>query len=73
MISTLQKVDNNIQFTKFFPADVMRTLGVKTIIAVDVGSLDETDLTNYGDSLSGWWMLWKRWNPFSSHVRVREN
>lgn len=52
-------------------ADVMRTLGVKTIIAVDVGSKDEADLTNFGDSLSGWWMLWKRLNPFATPVRVR--
>ena len=52
-------------------ADIMRTLGVKTIIAVDVGSRDEADLTNYGDALSGFWMLWKRLNPFSAPVRVR--
>lgn len=52
------------------PADVMRTLGVKTIIAVDVGSKDEADLTNFGDSLSGWWMLWKRLNPFATPVRI---
>ncbi|PSN45232.1 hypothetical protein C0J52_07012 [Blattella germanica] len=32
--------------------------------------LDDTDLTNYGDCLSGWWLLWKRWNPFASPVKV---
>jgi len=52
------------------PADVMRTLGVKSIIAVDVGSQNEVDLTNFGDSLSGWWMLWKKFNPFTSPVRI---
>ena len=51
----------------------MRSLGAKTIIAVDVGSSDESDLTNYGDSLSGWWMLWKKWNPFASNVKVGDN
>jgi len=45
-------------------------MGVETILAVDVGSQDDTDLTNYGDTLSGWWLLWKRWNPFSAPVKV---
>ncbi|KAM6170165.1 patatin-like phospholipase domain-containing protein 7 [Rhynchocyon petersi] len=52
------------------PADVARSLGAKVVIAIDVGSQDETDLTNYGDSLSGWWLLWKRWNPLASKVKV---
>lgn len=53
------------------PADVMYTvMGPKTIIAVDVGSQDETDLSNYGDTLSGWWLLWNRWNPFCQTIRV---
>ncbi|XP_038063814.1 patatin-like phospholipase domain-containing protein 7 isoform X2 [Patiria miniata] len=52
------------------PADVMRSMGAQTVIAVDVGSEDNTQLTNYGDDLSGWWLLWKRWNPWASHVRV---
>uniref|UniRef100_A0A673XZL6 lysophospholipase n=1 Tax=Salmo trutta TaxID=8032 RepID=A0A673XZL6_SALTR len=40
------------------------------VIAIDVGSQDETNLTNYGDSLSGWWLLWKRFNPLSEKVQV---
>lgn len=48
----------------------MRGLGAKHIIAIDVGSQDDTDLTNYGDCLSGWWLLWKRYNPFSTPVKV---
>ncbi|CAG5133142.1 unnamed protein product, partial [Candidula unifasciata] len=52
------------------PADVMHSLGAKFVFAVDVGSQDETDLTNYGDYLSGWWLLWKRWNPWAKTVRV---
>lgn len=47
------------------PADVMRdVMGAKTILAVDVGSHDEIDFTNYGDQLNGWWLLWCRWMPF---------
>ncbi|CAH0722214.1 unnamed protein product, partial [Brenthis ino] len=52
------------------PADVMRSFGAKHILAIDVGSQDDTDLTNYGDDLSGWWLLWKRWNPFTTPVKV---
>uniref|UniRef100_A0A8C8SZ82 Patatin like phospholipase domain containing 7 n=1 Tax=Pelusios castaneus TaxID=367368 RepID=A0A8C8SZ82_9SAUR len=52
------------------PADVARSLGAKVVIAIDVGSRDETDLTNYGDALSGWWLLWKRWNPLVEKVKV---
>ncbi|KAK2120849.1 hypothetical protein P7K49_002235 [Saguinus oedipus] len=53
------------------PADVARSMGAKVVIAIDVGSRDETDLTNYGDSLSGWWLLWKRWNPLATKVKER--
>uniref|UniRef100_A0A8C7UBK5 lysophospholipase n=1 Tax=Oncorhynchus mykiss TaxID=8022 RepID=A0A8C7UBK5_ONCMY len=52
------------------PADVARSMGAKVVIAIDVGSQDETNLTNYGDSLSGWWLLWKRFNPLSEKVQV---
>ncbi|VDM01042.1 unnamed protein product, partial [Schistocephalus solidus] len=42
------------------PADVMATFGAKTIYAVDVGSVYDTNLTNYGDWLSGWWLIYQR-------------
>ena len=48
----------------------MRSYGAQSIFAVDVGSIDNTELTNYGDTLSGWWLLWKRWNPWTEPVRV---
>lgn len=51
-------------------ADVMRNQGAAHIIAVDVGSQEDTELTDYGDHLSGWWLLYKKWNPFSSAVKV---
>lgn len=51
-------------------ADVMHNLGAAHIIAIDVGSQDDTDLTDYGDHLSGWWLLYKKWNPFSPQVKV---
>lgn len=46
-------------------------MGAKVVIAIDVGSQDETNLTNYGDALSGWWLLWKRLNPLAEKVKVR--
>ncbi|XP_075885209.1 patatin-like phospholipase domain-containing protein 7 [Nelusetta ayraudi] len=52
------------------PADVARSMGAKVVIAIDVGSRDETNLFNYGDSLSGWWLLWKRLNPLAEKVKV---
>ncbi|TRY57684.1 hypothetical protein DNTS_025908 [Danionella cerebrum] len=52
------------------PADVARSMGAKVVIAIDVGSQDETNLTNYGDALSGWWLLWKRVNPLAEKVKV---
>lgn len=50
-------------------ADVMKLQGAKYILAIDVGSQDDTDLTNYGDDLSGYWLLFKRL-PFTSPVKV---
>lgn len=52
-------------------ADIARNMGTRTVIAIDVGSQDETDLCNYGDSLSGWWLLWKRINPWAEKVKVK--
>uniref|UniRef100_A0AAY4F1E2 lysophospholipase n=1 Tax=Denticeps clupeoides TaxID=299321 RepID=A0AAY4F1E2_9TELE len=51
-------------------ADIARNIGAKVVIAIDVGSQDETDLCNYGDSLSGFWLLWKRINPWAEKVKV---
>lgn len=51
-------------------ADIMRNLGAKHVLAIDVGSQDDMDFTNYGDSLSGFWLMWKRFNPFTASVKV---
>ncbi|CAI4230346.1 unnamed protein product [Auanema sp. JU1783] len=52
------------------PADVMRSMGAKLVIAVDVGAVEETNLYNYGDSLSGLWVLFQKLNPFSHPPRI---
>jgi predicted acylesterase/phospholipase RssA/CRP-like cAMP-binding protein len=53
------------------PADVMRRLGVGTIIGVDVTVRQDlrTDMT-YQDYLSGWPLLWARLNPFVRKPRI---
>jgi lysophospholipid hydrolase len=45
----------------------MKSLGADVIFAVDVGSLDDTTPQSFGDSLSGFWALVNRWNPFSGY------
>ncbi|KAJ5119336.1 Lysophospholipase nte1 [Penicillium atrosanguineum] len=44
----------------------MKSLGADVIFAVDVGSIDDNTPQGYGDSLSGFWSVFNRWNPFSS-------
>lgn len=57
-------------YTNNLPADIMRSRGPKHILAVDVGSIDTMDFTNYGDSLNGWSVLFSRWMPFSKPINV---
>ncbi|KAI9832720.1 MAG: Neuropathy target esterase [Phylliscum demangeonii] len=45
----------------------MKSLGADIIIAVDVGSIDDNTPQQFGDSLSGFWASFNRWNPFSPH------
>jgi predicted acylesterase/phospholipase RssA/CRP-like cAMP-binding protein len=52
------------------PVSTMQRMGVRTIFAVDVGSVDDHIEMTYGDTLSGFWALWNRWNPISSHPNV---
>ena len=50
------------------PVSHMKSLGADVIFAVDVGSVDDETPQAYGDSLSGFWAVLNRWNPFSSTV-----
>jgi len=43
----------------------MKWLGADMIFAVDVGALDDDTPQKFGDTLSGVWALFNRWNPFS--------
>ncbi|ODV94454.1 hypothetical protein PACTADRAFT_44793 [Pachysolen tannophilus NRRL Y-2460] len=52
------------------PVEEMKNRGASIIFAVDVGSVDDRSPMTYGDSLSGAWVLFNRWNPFSNHANV---
>ena len=45
----------------------MKSLGADVIFAIDVGSLDDNLPQAFGDSLSGFWALFNRWNPFTAY------
>jgi len=45
----------------------MKSLGADIVFAVDVGALDDDTPQNFGDTLSGFWAVANRWNPFSSY------
>ncbi|KAI5142643.1 lysophospholipid hydrolase [Nematocida parisii] len=42
------------------PADAMRSMGIRNIIAVDVGSEVETTFADYGDSINGFYILFQK-------------
>jgi len=45
-------------------------MGADKIFAIDVGSVDDNQPMTYGDTLSGFWVLFNRWNFFSKHPNV---
>lgn len=43
------------------PVDVMfEEMKAATVIAIDIGAEEETDVYDYGDTLSGWWLILQR-------------
>ncbi len=52
------------------PGDIMADQNCKFILAVDVAAIEDKDLHNYGDTLSGWWVLWQRMNPFARPLKI---
>lgn len=52
------------------PVLEMKRRGINHIFAVDVGSIDDRSPMNYGDTLSGSWVIFNRWNPFSKHPNI---
>jgi len=52
------------------PGDIMLKENCSHILAVDVTAIDSDDLANYGDKLSGWYLLFSRLNPFSTYPNI---
>lgn len=52
------------------PVWEMKARGCSTVFAVDVGSVDDRTPQRYGDSLNGLWIIFNRWNPFSTQPNV---
>lgn len=53
------------------PADVMKEmLGAGIILAVDVGAAWDFAGEDYGDTLSGWTILMRKYNPFMKAMKV---
>ena len=57
-------------YTDNLPVSIMLAMGARTVIAVDVSSLDDTTSQSYGDTLSGWWVLLNRLNPWSNMRKI---
>lgn len=47
------------------PVSSMFSMGANAVIASDVGSIDDNSPRQFGDYVSGWWLLINRFNPFS--------
>ena len=50
------------------PIGPLRSNGIRDIIVVDVGAVDDTSPRNYGDSVSGWWIFLNKWAITSSSM-----
>ncbi|KZO92752.1 patatin-domain-containing protein [Calocera viscosa TUFC12733] len=52
------------------PVSTMLQKGANIVFAVDVGGVADTSPRFFGDSVSGWWVLLNRWNPFSDARKI---
>ena len=51
-------------FSENVPGRAMKKSGVKYLLALDIATMDERNLTNYGDTLSGTWTWFDKIKPF---------
>lgn len=52
------------------PVDVAKTRGANIVLAIDVGAREDANLHNYGDYISGWYLLWQKWWPWAKTLRI---
>ena len=55
---------NFFDFSENVPGKAMKKSGVKYLLAMDIATMDERNLTNYGDTLSGTWTWFDKIKPF---------
>jgi lysophospholipid hydrolase len=51
-------------YSENVPGKAMKKSGVKYLLAMDIATMDERNLTNYGDTLSGTWTWFDKIKPF---------
>ncbi|KAJ7216797.1 hypothetical protein B0H12DRAFT_1154029, partial [Mycena haematopus] len=59
-------VDGGYGGSQFRQVSTMFSMGASSVFACDVASLDDNAPRNFGDTVSGWWLLINRWNPLSN-------
>ncbi|KLO11324.1 patatin-domain-containing protein [Schizopora paradoxa] len=52
------------------PVSAIFSMGAKVVFASDVGAVYDNSPRNFGDSVSGFWLLLNKWNPFSSTKNI---
>eukprot|EP00054_Salpingoeca_dolichothecata_P010652 m.59346 g.59346 ORF g.59346 m.59346 type:complete len:219 (+) comp19096_c0_seq3:281-937(+) len=58
-------------YMNVLPVDVMKhKFGANTVFAIDVAGKESKDLENFGDHISGFYLMWRRWNPFLSAPKI---
>ncbi|EDQ90470.1 uncharacterized protein MONBRDRAFT_16206, partial [Monosiga brevicollis MX1] len=57
-------------YVDVLPIEVMRQHGATYMFAVDVSAKDLNDYENFGDEISGFWLLFQRLNPFVSKPKI---
>jgi lysophospholipid hydrolase len=52
------------------PIGPLRTSGIRDIIVIDVGAIDDTSPRNYGDSVSGWWIFLNKYAQMIARIMI---
>ncbi|CEQ42560.1 SPOSA6832_04388 [Sporobolomyces salmonicolor] len=70
LLPSFPHLANSLLTGRFEQVSVMLAQGAASVFAIDVGAVDDTDPRNYGESVSGWWLLLQRWNPFGGAPNI---
>ena len=59
-------------YVDILPISEVEPMRPNRIIGIDVSGADNQEYDDYGDELSGWWVLWRRLTPFGRRPKVPE-